>query len=239
LLLVAACFGEGDPVASGTSGGGCPDGSVGCACYGNGSCDEGLRCASEVDLCIHDDPGCTPGTLGCSCDGDACNDGSVCIGGFCGMGGGGSDTGASSVGTTASTTASTASSTMGDPSTTGIDTGGDTDVMTSGSVSDSLTTDASASTTAAETGDPFGCYDCVEAQKVGPCAQQWNECSMTDCATMVDEYNGCLLSGFSCGQQICESYCGNGQPLYCGTYETFADCTQEHCSDVCVELGCT
>ncbi|GEM_PF-4333451 len=58
----------------------CPDGSVGCPCYGNGTCDLGLECQND-DVCLP--PNCTPGSLGCECVRGECLGALVCDGTVC------------------------------------------------------------------------------------------------------------------------------------------------------------
>jgi hypothetical protein len=92
LALSLACLSTGcfdDPAAnetsttnsdeSGTEGGACPDGSAGCACYGNNTCDEALECID--DTCKL--PECVPGSLNCDCYEGVCFSGLVCMEGVC------------------------------------------------------------------------------------------------------------------------------------------------------------
>lgn len=56
--------------------GACPDGSAGCPCYGNSTCDADLVC-SPAGICQPED--CPEGTQGCPCYGNAsCNAGLEC-----------------------------------------------------------------------------------------------------------------------------------------------------------------
>ena len=59
----------------------CVDGELGCACYGNGTCNGGLECAPEAEVCILED--CDDGTLGCTCADGACLTGLACINQVC------------------------------------------------------------------------------------------------------------------------------------------------------------
>lgn len=83
----------------------CTPGAVGCTCYDNGTCDEGVRCESgECVACPEGAAGCacypndtcdtatclsgvcvdcTTGAAGCSCAASACGAGNVCAGGTC------------------------------------------------------------------------------------------------------------------------------------------------------------
>ena len=64
---------------SGTEGEACPDGSAGCACYGNGTCDADLECIA--DTCKL--PECVPGSLNCDCYEGVCFTGLLCMDGVC------------------------------------------------------------------------------------------------------------------------------------------------------------
>ena len=57
--------GESDTGGNSNTGGGttCPDGSEGCACYGNGTCDAGLECQSDVCTAATQPVACTPETM--------------------------------------------------------------------------------------------------------------------------------------------------------------------------------
>ncbi len=88
---LGGCFEDAPPLAGSTSsidntassgGGDCVEGSAGCPCYGNGSCDAELQCEPQVQVCIPVD--CMPGTEGCSCDGGECGAGLECAQGLCG-----------------------------------------------------------------------------------------------------------------------------------------------------------
>jgi hypothetical protein len=62
-----------------TGGEACPDGSAGCACYGNSTCDAELSC--EEGLCKL--PECVAGSLNCDCYEGKCFSGLVCSDGTC------------------------------------------------------------------------------------------------------------------------------------------------------------
>lgn len=85
LFASTGCFD--DPAAndtnnddgSGSEGEACPDGSAGCACYGNSTCDSGLECiAGTCKL-----PECVPGSLNCDCYEGVCFTGLLCMDGVC------------------------------------------------------------------------------------------------------------------------------------------------------------
>ena len=96
----------------------CPEGSGGCACYGNGTCDGDLVCTNGTCL----PPGCTPGTADCPCVDGQCLGDLVCMDGLCGQADGtsttttdGSTSGATTgSGTGSSTTATSMTSTTTD-----------------------------------------------------------------------------------------------------------------------------
>lgn len=112
-------MGAGETGGSGGTSAGCPEGSAGCDCYGNQSCDDDLVCADGKCL----PPGCAPGTENCTCDAGTCGQGLQCNDGICRprTGGTGTDGGMSTSGT--STTGSTST-----PQTSGMVTGGSCDM---------------------------------------------------------------------------------------------------------------
>lgn len=86
LLLLsssAGCFE--DPAATDTDNGDetgdevCPDGSAGCDCYGNDTCDQDLECIDG--LCKL--PECVAGSLNCDCYEGVCLTGLLCMEGVC------------------------------------------------------------------------------------------------------------------------------------------------------------
>jgi hypothetical protein len=86
LAFSTGCFddpnaGETNPAASSgeTGGAACPDGSAGCDCYGNSTCDTELLC--EDGTCKL--PECVAGSLNCDCYQDECFAGLDCSDGTC------------------------------------------------------------------------------------------------------------------------------------------------------------
>jgi hypothetical protein len=94
LVLSAGCFSDPNPgqtgttASSGTTAGesesetgepACPDGSAGCDCYGNSTCDAELEC--EDGTCKL--PECVAGSLNCDCYEGNCFTGLVCMDGTC------------------------------------------------------------------------------------------------------------------------------------------------------------
>ena len=80
LALGAGCFN--DPRAGETNSGetgGCPDGTAGCACYGNNTCNTDLLC--EDGICKL--PECVAGSLNCDCYQGECFSALVCTEGIC------------------------------------------------------------------------------------------------------------------------------------------------------------
>lgn len=57
----------------------CDRGDEACVCRANGTCEAGLVCDEETDLCVQ----CTDGVEGCPCDGETCNDGLICADDVC------------------------------------------------------------------------------------------------------------------------------------------------------------
>lgn len=92
VMMLTGCFNDLPPAGtpttatagSGTRGGTanvCTPGSVTCPCYGNGTCDAGLSCQTDLQLCIP--IACSAGTNNCVCDGGACAASLSCVGGLC------------------------------------------------------------------------------------------------------------------------------------------------------------
>ena len=86
LALSTGCFddpnaGETNATASsaGETGEACPDGSAGCDCYGNSTCDAELLC--EDGTCKL--PECVAGSLNCDCYNGECFSGLLCMDGTC------------------------------------------------------------------------------------------------------------------------------------------------------------
>jgi hypothetical protein len=77
LALVHGCFKESS--SSDDDGNSCPDGSEGCDCYGNGTCDNGLECVEGK--CF--EPDCIPGEELCRCNDGLCLGDLVCVDGVC------------------------------------------------------------------------------------------------------------------------------------------------------------
>lgn len=90
LGLVAGCFSDSTSGSGGTGDAGCPDGSSECPCYSNGTCDAGLMCQSELQLCFS--ATCILGAQDCPCDAGACETGLVCDAQVCQLPGGTSET---------------------------------------------------------------------------------------------------------------------------------------------------
>lgn len=90
LGLVAGCFSDSSSGGGGTGDLACPDGSSGCPCYGNGTCDVELTCQAELQLCFSES--CVAGAQDCPCDDGECAAGLVCDAQVCQLPGGTSDT---------------------------------------------------------------------------------------------------------------------------------------------------
>jgi hypothetical protein len=94
-LVAGSCSsGGGSGGKGGSGGGGCPAGSETCACYGNGTCNVGLSCASNLCVNLGGGAGAT-GTGGSSMatGGSPGTGGAVATGGTPGTGGSASGTG--------------------------------------------------------------------------------------------------------------------------------------------------
>ena len=153
-VLTTACFSDAPPVddGGGTTAAECPLGANTCPCTSGGTCDAGLECHAQLQLCY--DPGCTPGAERCTCREDGCDEGLRCNEGLC-------EPESTPTTTDASTTAA---------STTGADsTGpGTTTLLEEGEVD-------------VDTGTPSECGACLEAQfascpKVGSMCMESETC---------------------------------------------------------------
>jgi hypothetical protein len=120
-LALAGCFGEG----LGTKGS-CDEGTHGCECYGNGTCNGGLMCVVEANVCVAED--CIPGKPLCTCVDGECLGGAMCENGVCFAPAGSSESGAAGGATTEGTslaTSDTAATSSADLESSAGDTGGD------------------------------------------------------------------------------------------------------------------
>lgn len=141
--------------SGGMTSGGCPDGSAGCPCYGNGTCDADLLC--QGDICLP--PGCTPGVEGCPCMDGACLGSLVCNNGLCEQP---PDTGTSGATATA---------------------GGSTGGATTGGTTDGTTTDATATTGNPPDGMYSACTDDSDCSNVTGGVCVFNEGATTGMCT--------------------------------------------------------
>lgn len=192
-FALGACFDPDSAKGSGTDSVGgtstssdptCVDGSSGCPCYGNGTCDAGLECNPTVALCIPED--CNPGSESCTCNDGVCLAGLSCEAGVCVV----------PAPTTDPVTTDPATS---DPVTTDPVT---TDPVTTDSLTDSAeitsdpaTTDPVTTDSAEATTDPTGatcegeCPTCMLCQVVDPgvCAGVYADCGGDpECASLFE-----------------------------------------------------
>jgi hypothetical protein len=226
----SACFAE-PPIADTpdeTSGASCSAGQQGCVCYGNGTCEAGLECNAQVELCIPER--CVPGDLACVCANGDCAVPYVCTQGLCMPNTGASE---SSVGSADSTGASSQ------------DTGSEgTGTTTSTSEHGSSSADDTGSETSSG-GDPTGegcaaqaCATCVECVDAEACAPEVVACDgVNGCATAVE----CLIQ---CGVYLdCLDPCCSGLTpeqlvvvndlMLCKSDECIATCEGEAELDGC------
>jgi hypothetical protein len=221
LLGLAACFTEptGDDDSGATTGDMCSMGALGCACYGNQTCDAGLACDSTIARCIPD--GCTPGALSCTCDPSGeCDAPFSCIEGIC--------------------------SSAGVPPATGDDTAGDTTVGVS-STGDTTTPPVTSSTTTASDDttdvDDSGGVDCdvraTCADCIGCADEQPDQCA--DALTICGEITGCITIAqclLECGlTSACFEPCCEGKtmPAIEQAFEV-TQCRTDHCPMTCGPL---
>ncbi len=223
------CFADPKTIVGGgeTSGGQCAQGSLDCACYGNGTCDFGLRCAVEAGVCIPDD--CAPGHRGCECADGACLSPLVCDAGIC----------------------TDASSSAGESSTTDMVTSGETTVSTSsdtatvttspitdtGTTSEDSTTAVDDTSTSDESDSAGGCaglQDCgaclaCVSQPGEVCGGAYDECkALMGCVSAAACQADCALSG------ICPTDCCAGLTQGEGVAaDSLSDCRGLACSSQC------
>ena len=230
--LSTGCFkdGGGEGEDSGETGT-CSEGSMGCDCYGNGTCDVGLTCSQSV--CVPE--GCDEGSLDCNCYGNqSCDTGLMCTDGVCrpedsGETGTTTDTSTSDTSTSDTSTSDTSTS---DTSTSDTST---SDTDTGESSSESVSTSISTSTSIGETGqmvcDELGdCSNCFLCATEFECAELWNECD-NDCQAYVD----CVL--MCNGNGDCWTQCKNEYPNALGVGGDVLACTCAPCVDSCaIEL---
>lgn len=210
-LLLGGCFAELGLQGTGEPEPMCELGSVACACYGNDSCDPGLRCVPEISTCVPAD--CIEGTEQCTCTPDgACVDGFSCAGGVCVDPWPQSDT------------ASTSGSDSGDPP--DAEASGNpstTESTTSITTTDSgptTTTATTTSTTTEETGEETttteGVPMCDDGLSCGVCVDCVTEAGQ-ECAAEANECDGefgCLEASLclrACGVKgLCQDNCCAG-----------------------------
>lgn len=205
-----------------TTGSPCQPGHMSCSCYGNGTCEAGLVCNPDVQLCIPES--CNPGELDCVCNDGACLLGLACEGGLC------VEAGSSSA---PSTTDHDESGPMPDSS---GDDASDTSTTSTGDVTtsdDTLPLDESSSDDASDpTGDACevldceACVDCVDTQD---CAVEFDACdAVGGCNTAVACLVDCAVSG-DCLDPCCE---GLTQPQR-DAISALVLCKSDQCVDTC------
>jgi hypothetical protein len=217
------CFAEPPPVLeppATTSGGEC-EGEQGCACYGNGTCDAGLECNPDVQLCIPEL--CMPGELACVCDDASCDDSLACDSGLCVTPGGSSD------GDDDPDTGTSPDSGDADSDETSGSTGGHDDAT------ESETTPSESSETSPDDssgGDmctDMACAPCVECVDTEACAVEFMGCdAVNGCATIVDCMVECGL-GIDCFDNCCEGI--STEQL--DAVNALLSCKSDECLPVC------
>ena len=227
-VLTTGCFtdmptGSSPSMIGHTDGDVCPQGMSGCACYGNGTCDDGLGCAEQENVCVP--LGCEPGTLACLCDEGDCNGALVCVGSVCRQPTEDTTASASSTqGPTATATSGSDSDTTGDDSSSGTTEDDD----------DSDTEDASGDTTGPDLAcDEVDCAECVECVVMPGAACE-------DLATACENEPGCLTAAecmASCGTEgICFDNCCEGATADAiNAAESLNLCRSDHCTANCGE----
>lgn len=219
-LLLAGCFEDTyePPPANATTGGSCTEGELGCACFPNATCGEGLSCATSVNTCVPE--GCTPGELACSCaDDGSCAAPAVCTAGICRDPDDPPDT---------DTTPSdgTTDATSGGPGTTTVDptvttTGSDTSTSTDTTAGETLATDC-------DQGDCEQCLECADVE-VTACATEHATCqTVPGCITVANCLRNCGLTG------LCFEACCDGMTqLAIDNAFALTVCGTDTCVDTC------
>lgn len=231
-LLLGGCFAELGLDGTGEPEPMCELGSVACGCYGNESCDPGLRCVTEISTCVPAD--CVEGTEQCTCTSEGtCDQGFSCAGGVCvdpwpqsGTGSSDSSSGDVPDESTGSPTTNTQESTSSvttdsGPTTTmpGEETGHD----------ESTTTEGMAACTEEDCGV---CVDCV-ADDGQACAAEASAC---------DSEFGCTEAALclrSCGVKgLCLDNCCEGSSNAAATKAVALDaCRANACAGSCVDYN--
>lgn len=228
-LVGAGCFTDapvdGQNMIGQTAGDGCREGSSGCECYGNGTCDAGLSCAEGADVCVP--TGCEPGTEHCVCgEGSACDDELECNGVVCETPGESSTTDPMM----SSSSPITSSDSDDDDSTTDTTTT-EPDTDSSASVADTSSSSSSSSTTATlEDCGELGCNACTECvvDPGQPCADLAETCEgLAGCWTAAVCLRDCGVTGI-CGA-CCEGLDGDAA----AAAAALTTCRSDECITAC------
>lgn len=212
-VIAMACFSE--PSTQGGTSSGCDEGSQGCSCYGNGTCDGDLACREGA--CVP--AGCTAGALDCTCvDG-------TCLGGLvCGPVGVCNEPGGTSGGLVTSTS-TPATSTSGLDTTAFMSTGGP---ESSGEVGVSGTT---AVVPACD--EQPSCVACLMCAGTGECSDAWDACTMSEsCKPLANCVEACTPPDNACLETCAGTY-PDGKILY----RAFLDCATCFCPVSCPSLA--
>lgn len=185
-LGVFACFNDADPVVAE----GCPEGTSGCMCYGNDTCDGDLVCTDTKCL----SPSCVVGRENCPCDGTAFQSTLMCLDGICkpDTAGTGDETGS-----TSTTSTTSASGTSTDPTN---ETSATSDPTTSTGGGDACTP---------QEGDPV-CASCVKEH----CCDAWTNCRDDERCSCIFE---CVADGSKLVE--CQNNCGGNSPVFLSLME--------------------
>lgn len=231
LWLGPACFTEpgiDPPVTDDTGGPSCMQGSAGCECYGNGTCDQGLTCETDLQRCIPEN--CTPGEDACVCAEGQCDAPSECNSGICespGADDGVDDGGPGTSGTTTAGDGSSATSVSADDtSTSEPSTTGDPDSTTGPGPEE--TSDSGGPVCDAAGGECEPCFDCVDAPG-STCEDAHDAClGISGCMTAVSCLTDCGLDGI-CFDPCCEGL-DNTQVA---AINALLLCRTDHCTSSC------
>lgn len=200
--FATACFTEGAQL-DGPGDPACPNGTRGCPCFADESCDDGLSCS--MGACVM--PGCTPGELACNChDGSMCFNPLVCEGNACHEPADATGTGEASGTTAATTTPGTT-----EPASTGAD---ETRGASTG-MGDCV-------------GEP-DCAACRACAAVGPCLDEFGACADdATCTALLACVDACGESDPSCLMD-----CSLAHEAGIALFMALATCRNCECSAAC------
>jgi hypothetical protein len=235
-LLLGGCFAELGLDGTGEPEPMCELGQAACGCYGNGSCDPGLRCVAEIQMCVPAD--CQAGSPQCTCTPEGtCFDGFSCAGGVCVDPWPQSDTASSETGTddvtttTAAPTTGTTDDSIGDVTT---DAGESTTLPDPDTGTGETTTSTTTEGGPVCSDEPCGvCVDCV-SEPGEACAGEAQACNDEfGCAAAAICLRGCGVKG------LCLDECCGGSTSNAAADKAMAlnACRANACAFACIDYN--